>query len=100
MVSLFSINIYCSYLIEASAVKVCDLPHGHGELPTIKLNVVMTETRIVSPVSNPLLSSSVNEILTDVVLGFTPGEQQTNAVISGMLAGVPAKGHVGLPQDT
>jgi len=99
MFSVFS-NIY-SYLIEASAVNVCSLPHGHGELPTINVNVVLALTKIVSPRSKPPLElSSVYVRLTLVVVGLTPGEQQTNALISAMLAGVPAKGHVGLPQDT
>ena len=49
MVSLFSINIYNSYLIEALVVNVCVLPHGHGELPTIKLNTDETVTVTTSP---------------------------------------------------
>jgi hypothetical protein len=98
MVSLSSINIYCSYLIEASAVKVCVLPHGHGELPTINVNVVWALTKTVSPWFKPPLElSSVYVTLTFVVLGLTPGEQQTTALISLIFTGVTVKGHVTLP---
>jgi len=98
MFSVFS-NIY-SYLIEASVVNVCSLPHGHGELPTINVNVVLALTKIVSPRSKPpLVLSSVYVKLTLVVLGLTPGEQQTTAVISLLFAGMPVKGHVTPPHS-
>jgi hypothetical protein len=108
MVSLF-FNIY-SYLIEASVEKVCVLVHGQGELPTIKLNVALTQTSTVSPETGATdlrmpVSLSLIVNLTRVSFdGFeslcTPGEQQTahatSLVLGGLLAGGPG-GHVKPP---
>jgi len=82
MVSLFSINIYPSYLIEALVVKSIDLLQGQGEFPTMKKKVLVTPTEISAPavtalhgeITVPLESLQVNVtvVLFSAFLGM-PG---------------------------
>jgi len=74
MVSLSSINIYPSYLIEALVVNVCVLPHGQGELPTINVKSDETVTVTVSPEFS-VLSDPKSMLIVAVAPEGTPGEE-------------------------